>query len=159
LKCAVMIMLACLSGIASGDGYTTTQSVFLMGDTSVMTWTGESRFSDYADLYWASYVSNPDRSPLAPALFGQTVDVENTMGIWRMNFPFNISASSFGDGTMQSAAAVSPRYDFGIGTYWRYSKPMPIEGSTFGQGTATNMTAVQRNTESISQEITNKFGL
>jgi hypothetical protein len=36
---------------------------------------------------------------------------------------------------------------------------MPIEGSTFGQGTATNMTAVQRNTESISQEITNKFGL
>jgi hypothetical protein len=60
---------------------------------------------------------------------------------------------------MQSAAAVSPRYDFGIGTYWRYSKPMPIEGSTFGQGTATNMTAVQRNTESISQEITNKFGL
>ncbi|HNR57887.1 MAG TPA: hypothetical protein PLN41_00590 [Methanothrix sp.] len=159
MKCAVMIMLACLVGVAAGEGYTTTQNIFLMGGNPVRTSMEESRFPDYADMYWASYLSNPDSSPMTPVYSGLIVDIENTMAIWRINFPFNISSSSFGDGTEKSAEAVSPRYDFGIGTYWRYTGPMPVDESSFDRGSPANLTQVQRNTQFLSQEITRKFGL
>jgi hypothetical protein len=159
LKCAAMIMLVCLVGPAAAAGYTMTQNTFLMGENPVKNTMDDSRFEDYADLYWSSYISNPDMTPMTPILAGSMVDIENTMFFWMTNFPFNVSASSFGDGTTGAAEAVSPRYNFGIGTYWRYSSPMPVEGSTFTQGSLTNTSQVQKNRQFLAQEITNKFGL
>ena len=159
MKCAVMIMLACLVGTAAAEGYSSTQSLFLRGENPVVGSMDESRFEDYADMYWASYISNPDITPRAPLLPGQIVDVENTMAIWRISFPLDVYNSSFGDGAAKTAGVASPRYDFGIGTYWRYTSPMPVADSSFEQGTPTNETQVQRNTEFLSREITNKFGL
>lgn len=159
MKCAVMIMLVCFVGTTAAEGYTSTQSMFLMGENPVMSSMEESRFEDYADMYWASYISNPDMTPMTPILFGQVVDAENTMAIWRINFPFNFSTSSFGDETARSAEGVSPRYDFGIGTYWRYTGPMPVEESSFEQGTPTNETQVQKNSDFLAQEILSELGL
>ncbi len=159
MKCAVMIMLVCLVGSAAAAGYTTTQDTFLMGEDQVKSSMDDARFEDYADMYWSSYISNPDRTPMAPILAGPIVDVENTMFFWMTNFPFNVSTSSFGDGTTWAAGAASPRYDFAAGSTWRYSSPMPLEGSSLKQGNLTTQNLVQRNRQFLTQEITNKFSL
>jgi len=154
-----MIMLVCLVGPAAAAGYTMTQNTFLMGENPVKSSMDDSRFEDYADMYWSSYISNPDMTPMTPILAGQAVDVENTMFFWMTNFPFNASASSFGDGATRAVGAASPRYDFAVGNTWRYSSPMPVEDSSFGQESLTNTSQVQRNRQFLTQEITNKFGL
>jgi hypothetical protein len=154
-----MIMLACLVGSAAAVGYTMTQETFLMGENPVKSSMEDSWFEDYADMYWSSYISNPDRSPMTPIVAGPIVDVENTMFFWMTNFPFNVSESSFGDRTNSAAGVASPRFNFGVGTFWRYSYPMPVGDSSFGQPSATNTSQVQRNTQLLNQEITNKFGL
>jgi hypothetical protein len=159
LRYAIMIMLACLVGTAAAAGYTTTQNTFLMGENPVKSSMDDSRFEDYADMYWSSYISNPDRTPMAPILAGQTVDVENTLFFWMTNFPFNVSASSFGDGTTRAPGAASPRYDFAAVNTWRYTSPMPVEDSSFKQGNQTTQNLVQKNSQFLTQEITNKFGL
>ncbi len=159
MKCAVMIMLVCLVGTVAAEGYSSTQNLFLRGENPVRSSMDESNFADYADMYWASYLSNPDTTPRAPLLPGQQVDVENTMAIWRISFPLDVSNSSFGDGGVKAAGVASPRYDFGIGTYWRYTSPMPIAESSFEQGMPTNETQLQRNTEALSREVTSEFGL
>ena len=152
-------MLACLVGSAAAAGYTMTQDTFLMGENPVTSSMDDSRFQDYADMYWSSYISNPDRTPMTPILAGQTVDVENKLFFWMTNFPFNASESSFGDGTSGAAGVASPRYNFGIGNFWRYSSPMPVEDSSFEQASPANTSQVQRNTQFLNQEITNQFGL
>jgi len=159
LKCAVMILLVCLVGTVAAEGYSSSQNLFLRGENPVKTSMEESRFEDYADLYWASYISNPDVTPRAPLLPGQAVDVENTMAIWSINFPLDVSNSSFGDGDEQAAGAAYPRYDFGIGTFWRYTAPMPIGESTFERGRPANGTQLQKNTEALSREVMDGFGL
>jgi hypothetical protein len=159
LKCIVMIMLACLVGSAAAAGYTMTQDTFLMGENPVTSSMDDSRFEDYADMYWSSYISNPDRTPMKPIVAGPIVDVENTMFFWMTKFPFNVSESSFGDRTIGSGGVASPRFNFGVGTFWRYSSPMPVEGSSFGQASPTNTSQVQKNTHFLNQEIINKFGL
>jgi len=159
LKCAVMILLICFVGSAAAAGYTTTQDAFLMGENPVKSSMDDSRFEDYADMYWSSYISNPDRTPMAPIQAGPAVDIENTLFFWMVNFPFNVSTSSFGDGTTRDTGAVSPRYDFGVGNTWRYTSPMPLEDSSFMQGNLTTGNQVQNNRQFLTQEITNKFGL
>ncbi len=159
MKCATMIMLVCLVGSAAAAGYTTTQDTFLMGENPVKSSMDDSRFEDYAEMYWSSYISNPDLTYVAPILTGPIVDVENTLFFWMVNFPFNVSASSFGDGTTSVAGSVSPRYDFATGNTWRYSSPMSLEGTSFMQGNQTTQNLVQRNRQFLTQEITNKFGL
>ena len=149
-------MLACLVGSAAAAGYTMTQETFLLGENPVTSSMDDSRFEDYADMYWSSYISNPDRTPMTPIVAGPIVDVENTLFFWMTNFPFNVSESSFGDRT---TGAVSPRYNFGVGTFWRYSSPMPVEDSSFEQESPTNTSQVQKNTQFLNQEITKKFGL
>ncbi len=156
MKCAVTIMLACLVGSAVAAGYTMTQEMFLMGENPVRSSMEDSRFEDFANMYWSSYISNPDITPTRPLLSGQAVDVENRLFFWMTNFPFNVSESSFGDG---ATGAASPRYNFGVGTFWRYSSPMPVEESSFKQSSPTNASQLQRNTQFLNQEITNKFGL
>jgi hypothetical protein len=156
LRYAFMIMLACFVGSAAAEGFTTTQNTFLMGENPVTSSMDESRFEDYADMYWSSYISNPDITPTAPKLAGQMVDVENTLFFWMTNFPFDVSASTFGDGT---AGAASPRYDFAAGSTWLYTSAMPVEGSSFKQGNETTQNLVQRNRQFLTQEINNKFGL
>jgi len=159
LKCAAMIMLVCFVGTAAAAGYTTTQDTFLMGENPVKSSMDDSRFEDYAEMYWSSYISNPDRNPMAPIQSGPIVDVENTLFFWMTNFPFNVSESSFGDGTTRAAGAASPRYDFAVGNTWLYTSPMPVEGSSFTQGNQTALNQVQKNRQFLAQEITNKFGL
>jgi len=159
LKCAVVIMLVCLVGSAAAAGYTRTQDAFLMGENPVRSSMEDSRFEDYAEMYWASYISNPDRTPMAPILAGPIVDVENTLFFWKINFPFNVSTSSFGDGATGASGVASPKFNFGIGTYWRYSSPISIEGSSFERGNVTNLNQVERNKQFLVQEIANKFGL
>ncbi len=159
MKCAVMIMLACLVGSAAAAGYTTTQDAFLLGEDPVKSSMDDSRFEDYAEMYWASYISNPDKTPTAPISAGNEVDIENTLFFWMTNFPFNVSASSFGDGPGGVAGAVSPRYDFAVGNTWRYSSPIPVEDSSFTPGGLTNESRVQKNREFLTQEITREFGL
>ncbi len=156
MKCTVIMMLACLVGSSSAAGYTMTQETFLMGENPVTSSMDDSRFEDYADMYWSSYISNPDRTPMTPLPSGQAVDVENTMFFWMTNFPFNVSGSSFGDGAI---GAVSPRYNFGVGTFWRYSSSMPVGDSSFGQASLTNTSQVQKNTQFLNQEVTKMFGL
>ena len=155
MKCAVMMMLACLVGSAAAAGYTMTQNTFLMGENPVTSSMDDSRFEDYADMYWSSYISNPDITPTKPLLSGQAVDAENTLFFWMTNFPFNASKSSFGDGT----GAASPRYDFAAGSTWLYDSPMPIGASSFEQESPTNTSQVQRNTQLLNQEVTKMFGL
>jgi len=159
LKCEIMIMLVCLVGSAAAAGYTTTQNTFLMGENPVVSSMDESRFEDYADMYWSSYISNPDVTPTTPLLAGQTIDVENTLFFWMTNFPFNVSASSFGDGATRAAGAASPRYDFAAGSTWLFASAMPVEDSSFGQANQTTQSLVQRNRQFLTQEINNKFGL
>ena len=156
MKCTVIMMLACLVGSAAAAGYTMTQETFLLGENPVTSSMDDSRFEDYADMYWSSYISNPDITPMTPLPSGQAVDVENTLFFWMTNFPFDVSASSFGDG---ATSAVRPRYNFGVGTFWRYSSPMPVEDSSFEQESPTNTSQVQKNTQFLNQEITKKFGL
>ena len=159
MKCRVMIMLVCLVGTAAAAGYTSTQAMFLKGENPVRSSMNDARFEDYAKMYWASYLSNPDRVPMAPMLAGQTVDVENTMTFWRNNFPFDITSSSFGDGAVRGSAAVRPRYDFAAVYNWRYDETMPIEESTFRQGNHTAASQLERNTQLLTQDIMKKFGL
>lgn len=154
-----MIMLLCLVGTAAAAGYTQTQVMFLKGENSVRSSMNDARFEDYAKMYWASYLSNPDRAPMAPMLAGETVDVENTMTFWRNNFPFDITSSSFGDGAVRGSATVRPRYDFAAVYTWRYDETMPIEESTFQQGNHTASSQLERNTQLLTQDIMKKFGL
>jgi len=159
LKCEITIMLVCLVGSAAAAGYTTTQSAFLMGENPVVGSMDESRFEDYADMYWSSYISNPRVTQTTPLLARQMIDVENTLFFWMTNFPFNVSASSFGDGATRTVGAVSPRYDFAAGSTWFYTSAMPVEDSSFGQANQTTQSPVQRNRQFLTQEINNKFGL
>ncbi|MDF0589647.1 hypothetical protein [Candidatus Methanocrinis natronophilus] len=159
MKCRVMIMLICLVGTAAAAGYTSTQAMFLKGENPVRSSMNDARFEDYAKMYWASYLSNPDRAPMAPMLAGQTVDVENTMTFWRNNFPFDITASSFGDGADIRSASVRPRYDFAAVYTWRYDETMPIETSSFGEGNYSTESQLEKNTRFLAQDIMKNFGL
>ncbi len=159
MKCRVMIMLVCLLGTAAAAGYTQTQVSFLMGENPVRSSMNDVRFEDYAKMYWASYISNPNRAPMAPILAGQTVDVENTMTFWRNNFPFDITTSSFGDGSALGSASVRPRYDFAAVYTWRYDETMPIEDSSFGEGNYSTASQLEKNTRFLTQEIMKNFGL
>lgn len=155
MKFTVMLLLACLVGSAAATGYTMTQNTFLMGENPVTSSIDDSNFEDYADMYWSSYISNPDVTPTTPLVSGQEVDVENTLFFWMTNFPFNASKSSFGDGT----GAASPRYDFAAGSTWLYDSPMPIASSSFEQENLTNTSQVQKTSQYLNQEITKMFGL
>ena len=159
MKYTVMLLLACLVGSAAATGYTMTQSTFLMGENPVTSSMEDSNFEDYADLYWSSYISNPDVTPTTTTTYGQAIDVENTLFFWMTNFPFDVSESSFGNGANQTAGTVSPRYDFAAVSTWLYDSPMPIGSSSFEQESLTNTSQVQKNTQFLNQEIVKNFGL
>ena len=159
MKCTAMIMLVCLMGTAAAAGYTSSQETFLLGESPVRGSMDDSRFEDYAEMYWASYISKPERAPMAPVLAGQMVDIENTMSFWRNNFPFDISKSTFGDGTARAASTTNPRYDFASIFTWRYISPMPIEESSFEEGDQTALRLVDKNREHLIQDVKKNFGL
>lgn len=159
MKFTVMLLLACLVGSAAATGYTMTQNTFLMGENPVTSSMDDSNFEDYADLYWSSYISNPDVTPTTPLISGQEVDIENTLFFWMTNFPFNASKSSFGSGNYSAAGTASPRYDFAAVSTWLYDSPMPIDSSSFEQETLTNTSQVQKNSQYLNQEVTKMFGL
>ena len=131
---------------AHADGYTSSQNLFLTGETPVSSFNDEVPFEQYIDRYWSSYINGPTNTPTLPAQAG---GYTNTMSIWMAGFPTAISSSSFGieESSEEGAEPAVTKYEIGLYKDLTYQAPFEIEGDS-----------VQKNRQSILDNIMNNFG-